>query len=43
MVKKAFRHSTAKSKKELVHQALEEHTDARQRLDLRDLFGIATV
>ena len=39
MVKKAFRYSGAKSKKELVHQALKEFIDARQRLDLRDLRG----
>ena len=39
MVKKAFRYSGAKSKKELVHQALKEFIDARQRLDLRDLGG----
>jgi Arc/MetJ family transcription regulator len=39
MVKKAFRYSGAKTKKELVHQALKEFIDARQRLDLRDLRG----
>jgi hypothetical protein len=39
MMNKAFRYSRAKSRKELVPQALEEHTDARQRLDLRDLKG----
>ncbi len=39
LVKKAFKHSTAKTKKELVHEALEELISARQRRDLRDLRG----
>jgi Arc/MetJ family transcription regulator len=39
LVKKAFRHSTARTKKELVHEALEELISARQRRDLRDLRG----
>jgi Arc/MetJ family transcription regulator len=39
LVKKAFRHSSARTKKELVHEALEELISARQRRDLRDLRG----
>ncbi len=39
LVKKAFQHSTARSKKELVHEALEELISVRQRRDLRDLRG----
>jgi Arc/MetJ family transcription regulator len=39
LVKKAFRHSKARTKKELVHEALEELISARQRRDLRELRG----
>ena len=39
LVKKAFRHSSARTKKELVHEALEELISARQRRDLRELRG----
>ena len=39
LVKKAFKHSSARTKKELVHEALEELISARQRRDLRDLRG----
>lgn len=39
LVKKAFRYSSARTKKELVHEALEELISARQRRDLRDLRG----
>jgi Arc/MetJ family transcription regulator len=39
IVKKAFRYSKAKTKKELIHEALKEFIDAKQRLDLRDLKG----
>jgi Arc/MetJ family transcription regulator len=39
LVKKAFRHSSARTKKELVHEALEELISSRQRRDLRDLRG----
>jgi len=39
LIKKAFRHSSAQTKKELVHEALEELISARQRRDLRDLRG----
>jgi Arc/MetJ family transcription regulator len=38
-VEKAFRYSGAKSKKELIHEALREFIISRQRLDLRDLRG----
>ena len=38
-VKKAFKYSKAKTKKELIHEALEELISSRQRLDLRDLRG----
>jgi Arc/MetJ family transcription regulator len=39
LIKKAFQHSSARTKKELVHEALEELISARQRRDLRDLRG----
>jgi len=39
LVKKAFQHSSARTKRELVHEALEELISARQRRDLRDLRG----
>ena len=39
LVKKAFKHSAARTKKELVHEALEELISSRQRRDLRDLRG----
>ncbi len=39
LVKKAFKHSTARTKKDLVHEALEELISARQRRDLRELRG----
>lgn len=39
IIKKAFSVSKAKTKKELIHEALKEFIDARQRLDLRDLKG----
>lgn len=42
LVKKAFRHSSARTKKELVHEALEELISSRQRRDLRDLRGKIT-
>lgn len=38
-VKKAFRYSKAKTKKELIDEALKELIISRQRLDLRDLRG----
>ncbi len=39
LVKKAFHYSNAKTKKELIQEALEELIAAKQRLDLRDLKG----
>jgi len=39
LVKEAFKHSKAKTKKELIHEALEEFISSRKRLDLRDLRG----
>jgi Arc/MetJ family transcription regulator len=39
IVKKAFRYSKAKTKKELINEALRELIASRQRLDLRDLRG----
>jgi Arc/MetJ family transcription regulator len=39
IIKKAFRYSKAKTKKELIHEALKEFIDAKQRLNLRDLKG----
>ncbi len=39
LIKKAFKHSAARTKKDLVHEALEELISARQRRDVRDLRG----
>jgi Arc/MetJ family transcription regulator len=39
LVEEAFKVSHAKTKKELVHQALEEFIENRRRLNLLDLFG----
>ena len=39
LITKAFKHYKAKTKKELIHEALRELISARQRLDLRDLRG----
>ncbi|MFH1702839.1 MAG: type II toxin-antitoxin system VapB family antitoxin [Nitrospirota bacterium] len=39
IIEKAFRYSKAKTKKELIHEALKEFIDAKQRLNLRDLRG----
>ena len=39
LVKEAFRLSSARTKKELVNEALEELIAMRQRRDLRDLRG----
>jgi Arc/MetJ family transcription regulator len=39
LIAKAFKHTKAKTKKELIHEALQELISARQRLDLRDLRG----
>jgi len=39
LVKKAMKLSKAKTKKDLMHEALEELITARQKRDLRDLRG----
>ena len=39
IVKTAFRYSKAKTKKELINEALKELITSRQILDLRDLRG----
>lgn len=39
LVKKAFKYSKAKTKKDLIHEALKELIAVRQKLDLRDLRG----
>jgi Arc/MetJ family transcription regulator len=39
IVKEAFKVSKAKTKKELIHEALREFIDSKQRLNLRDLRG----
>ncbi len=39
ILKEAFRYSKAKTKKELIHEALRELIASRKRLDLRDLRG----
>ncbi len=39
LLKRAFQCSRAKTKKELLHEALEELIASRQKLDLRDLMG----
>jgi len=39
LVNKAFKYSKAKTKKDLIHEALEELVLSRQRLDIRKLKG----
>ena len=39
LVEDAFKLSRARTKKELIHEALEEFVQNRRRLDLRDLEG----
>jgi Arc/MetJ family transcription regulator len=39
LVKRAFRYSKARTKKDLIHEALEEMVAARQKRDLRELRG----
>jgi Arc/MetJ family transcription regulator len=39
LVAEAFKLSKARTKKELVHEALEEFVESRKRLDLLDLAG----
>jgi Arc/MetJ family transcription regulator len=42
LLKKAFRYSKARTKKGLLHEALQELIAAREKLDLRDLRGKIT-
>jgi Arc/MetJ family transcription regulator len=39
LLKQAFKFSQAKTKKELIHQALKEFVENRRRLNLMDLEG----
>jgi Arc/MetJ family transcription regulator len=39
LLKKAFRFSRARTKKELIHEALEKYVEDHSRLDLRELRG----
>ncbi len=39
LLKKAFRYSRAKTKKDLIHEALKEFIGERGRMDLRKLKG----
>ncbi|RLC71469.1 MAG: type II toxin-antitoxin system VapB family antitoxin [Chloroflexi bacterium] len=39
LVKEAFKYSLAKTKKELIHEALREYVENRRRKDLRELKG----
>ncbi|NLY17657.1 MAG: type II toxin-antitoxin system VapB family antitoxin [Clostridiaceae bacterium] len=39
LVEEAFELSSAKTKKELIHMALEEFIENRKRLNLMDLYG----
>jgi len=39
LVKEAFKYSRAKTKKELIHEALREYVENRRRMDLRELRG----
>jgi Arc/MetJ family transcription regulator len=39
LVREAFKYSKAKTKKELIHEALRELIASRKKLDLRDLRG----
>jgi Arc/MetJ family transcription regulator len=39
LINEAFKHSRAKTKKELIHEALKEYVENRRRMDLRELKG----
>lgn len=39
LVREAFRYSKARTKKDLVHEALREYVENRRRKDLRELRG----
>ena len=39
LVREAFKYSPARTKKELIHEALREYVENRRRKDLRELKG----
>ena len=39
LVNEAFKHSLAKTKKELLHEALKEYVETHRRMDLRQIRG----
>lgn len=39
LINEAFKRSQAKTKKELIHEALKEYVENRRRMDLRELKG----
>jgi len=39
LVREAFKHSKAKTKKDLIHEALREYVETRRRKNLRELKG----
>ena len=39
LVREAFRYSTARTKKDLIHEALRFYIETKKRKDLRDLKG----
>jgi len=39
LIDEAFKRSRAKTKKELIHEALKEYVENRKKMDLRDLKG----
>ena len=39
LMDEAFKRSRAKTKKELIHEALKEYVENRKKMDLRDLKG----
>ena len=39
LMDEAFKRSWAKTKKELIHEALKEYVENRKKMDLRDLKG----
>ena len=42
LIKEAFKYSNAKTKKDLIHEALKEFITLKKRRDLRDLRGKVT-
>jgi hypothetical protein len=43
LVREAFKHSNAKTKRELVERALQEFVANRKRKDVRDLIGTVEI